>query len=177
MGTGSSLLWVLEIKLRSSGLAASAFTLHAIPLLSVEYDSADENGSSPAFLRNDTIFLRRMVQCRIQIALLLLTYIRLWLFRRHDEFGVCFVTLPQEEGLPGFRGVRSAGPKEQSLCETPDYQQRIQATFHFSRSSLQALANLNKKLTGHIEEKKDPPPPHTQEVWACCFAVLATYSL
>lgn len=73
MGTGSSLLWVLEIKLRSSGLAASAFTLHAIPLLSVEYDSADENGSSPALLRNDTIFLRRMVQCRIQIALLLLT--------------------------------------------------------------------------------------------------------
>lgn len=89
----------------------------------------------------------------------------------------CFVTLPQEEGLPGFRGVRSAGPKEQSLCETPDYQQRIQATFHFSRSSLQALANLNKKLTGHIEEKKIRPHPHTQEVWACCFAVLATYSL
>lgn len=168
MGTGSSLLWVLEIKLRSSGLAASAFTLHAIPLLSVEYDSADENGSSPALLRNDTIFLRRMlkelIQCRIQIALLLLTYIRLWLFRLHDEFGVCFVTLPQEEGLPGFRGVRSAGPKEQSLRETPDYQQWIQATFHFSRSSLQALANLNKKLTGHIEEKKDPPPTHTRSM-------------
>lgn len=30
MGAGSSILWVLEIKLRSSGLAASALTLHAI---------------------------------------------------------------------------------------------------------------------------------------------------
>lgn len=134
----------------------------------------------PALLKNDAIFLRRLfkwlIQCRIQVELLLLSYIRLGLFRLQDEFGVCFVPLPQE-GLPGFRGVKSAGesPKGQSLRESQGLPAADTAatSLHLSRSSLQVLATLNKKLTGHMEKKKDLPP----ELWACCFAVLATYSL
>lgn len=119
---------------------------------------------------------KELIQCRIQVELLLLSSIRLWLFRLQDEFGVCFVPLPQEEGLPVFRGVKSAGesPKEQSLRETQGLPAADTAILHLSRSSLQVLATLNKKVTGHMEKKKKDLP---REVWACCFAVLVTYSL
>lgn len=67
--------------------------------------------------------------------------------------------LPQE-GLPGFRGVKSAGesPKGQSLRESQGLPAADTATsLHLSRSSLQVLATLNKKLTGHMEKKKISP--------------------
>lgn len=69
--------------------------------------------------------------------------------------------LPQE-GLPGFRGVKSAGesPKGQSLRESQGLPAADTAatSLHLSRSSLQVLATLNKKLTGHMEKKKRSPP-------------------
>lgn len=57
--------------------------------------------------------VKQLIQLRIQVELLLFSYIKLWLFRLQDEFEVGFVPLPQE-GLRGFRGVKSAAecPKE-----------------------------------------------------------------
>lgn len=89
----------------------------AIPLPSVSYDIADENShhnsSSSALLKKKRYYfsekdIKQLIQLRIQVEPLLFSSIRLWLFRVQGESGVGFVPLPQE-GLPGFRGVKSAG--------------------------------------------------------------------
>lgn len=174
------ILWVLEFNLRSSGWAASAFTLRAI----LPSHSWASNMTLPMKIVITTAVLlhywkkkryyfsekdiKQLIQFRIQVEPLLFSSIRLWLFRVQGESGVGFVPLPQE-GLPGFRGVKSAGEcwLTESLCpygnnpdvtlRQTDCQRLIQATFHSSSSSLQALANLKKKLTGHTEGKKDFP--------------------
>lgn len=46
---------------------------------------------------------------------------------------------------------------KQSLCETQGLPAAYTATLHLSRTSLQVLATLNKKLTGHMEKKRSPP--------------------
>lgn len=161
MGAGSSILWVLEIKLRSSGLAASAFTLrvpschpaaecliwhcwwkwssqqqfsrHYWKMILFFGGGCSSNSSSAGFRLNYCSSVTSDSGC----------------LRLQDEFGVCFVALPQEEGLPGFRGVKSAGesPKGQSLCEIQGLPAAVTATLlHLSRSSLQVLLLWTKSL-------------------------------
>lgn len=91
--------------------------------------------------------VKQLIQLRIHVELLLLRYIRLWLFRLQDAFEVGFVPLPQE-GLPGLRSEECwRVPK--GIIPTWDC---------ISRSSRQTLANLNKTLVGHMEQKPDFPP-------------------
>lgn len=112
MGAGSSILWVLEIKLRPSDLAASALrsapsshpaavcliwlcwwevTTTAVPwhywkMILFFWEGCSSDSSSTG---------SRLNSCSSDTSD--------W----PDEFGVCFVLLPQEEGLPGFRGMKS----------------------------------------------------------------------
>lgn len=115
------ILWVLEINLRSSGWAASAFTLRAIlpshcrashmtlPMKIVITTAVLQHYWKKKkryyFSEKD---IKQLIQLRIQVEPRLFSSIRLWLFRLQGESGVGFVPLPQE-GLPGFRGVKSAG--------------------------------------------------------------------
>lgn len=117
--------------LRSSGWATSTFTLRAILpsrcwvfnmtlLMKIVIATAVLQRYWKKWYCFSEKDIKQLIQLRIQVELLLLSYIRLWLFRLQGEFGVGFVPLPQEEGLPRFRGVKSAGehPKEQSLRDT-----------------------------------------------------------
>lgn len=180
------ILWVLEIDLRSSGWAASAFTLWAI----LPSHCWASNMTLPMKIvittavlqhywkkKKDTIFLRRISSnssssgSRLNHCSSVPSDSGCLEYRVNLELVLCPCLKKDCLDLEEWRVLEST--KEQSRCDTQtDCQRLIQATFHFSSSSLQALANLKKKLTGHTEEKKISP-----RVWAWCFAVLATYSL
>lgn len=59
--------------------------------------------------------------------------------------------------LEEWRVLERAQRDKQSLCETQGLPAAYTATLHLSRTSLQVLATLNKKLTGHMEKKRSPP--------------------
>lgn len=99
---------VLELKLRSSGLAASAFTFWAILparswvlnvtlLMKPQFFKVSEK-------KKDTIFLRRMSRNRPSSGYRLnfspsAGYRRLWLFGMQDEFGVGLVPQLKKDDL------------------------------------------------------------------------------
>lgn len=141
----------------------------AIPLPSVSYDIADENShhnsSSSALLekKKDTIFLRRISSSssssgsRLNHCSSVPSDCGCLEYRVNLELVLCPCLKKDCLDLEEWRVLEST--KEQSRCDTQtDCQRLIQATFHSSSSSLQALANLKKKLTGHTEGKKRFPP-------------------
>lgn len=164
------ILWVLEINLRSSGWAASAFTLRAIlpshcrashmtlPMKIVITTAVLQH----YWKKKDTIFLRRISSSssssgsRLNHCSSVPSDYGCLEYRVNLELVLCPCLKKDCLDLEEWRVLEST--KEQSRCDTQtDCQWLIQATFHSSSSSLQALANLKKKLTGHTEGKKDFP--------------------
>lgn len=123
------ILWVLEIDLRSSGWAASAFTLWAIlpshcwasnmtlPMKIVTTTAVLQH----YWKKNDTIFLRRISSNSSSSGSRLNHCSSVpsdWLFRVQGESGVGFVPLPQKDCLDLEEWSVLDSTKEQSWCDT-----------------------------------------------------------
>lgn len=144
-----------------SDWAASAFPLRAISASRccafhmTLLMKSHHNSSSLALLENDTIFLRRMFKRLTSSAGSRLN---------------CSSSDTSDSGRMNLESVLCSCLKKKDCLDLEEWrvleraqrnnpcvrlkagQQLTQATFPFSRSSLQARANLNKKLAGHVEK-------------------------
>lgn len=129
-GSGSSIFWVLEINLGSSGWAASAFTLWAIlPVcwvfnVTLLMKIVITTAILESYWENDTIFLRRTSRNlpRSGCTLALQTGPEDWPFRIQDEFGVGFVLRLKNNGqiLEGW--MLASIQRDQTQHETQGFQ-------------------------------------------------------